>query len=92
MRQRTERLEKRIKSRHLNMPGGIAREFESLKAGDPRAIEMAVRFLEAAPWYFRAGYHPRAKRVARLPQYLTGTGTSTVARNCVTLPATYALQ
>lgn len=49
MRQRTDRLEKRIKSRQLNMPGGIAREFESLKAGDPTAIEMAVRFLEADP-------------------------------------------
>ncbi len=41
----------------LAFPGGLAREFERLRNGDPEAIELAVRYLEANPWYFRSGYH-----------------------------------
>jgi hypothetical protein len=41
----------------LAFPGGLAREFSLLAAGDETAIEMAVRFLEANPRYFRSGYH-----------------------------------
>jgi len=41
----------------LAFPGGLTRHFELLKADDPTAIEMSVRFLEANPWYFGSGYH-----------------------------------
>jgi hypothetical protein len=41
----------------LAFPGGLAREFELLRNGDREAIELAVRYLEANPWYFRSGYH-----------------------------------
>jgi hypothetical protein len=32
----------------LAFPGGLNREFELLRVGDPDALEMAVQFLEAA--------------------------------------------
>lgn len=41
----------------LAFPGGLSREFELLRLGDPTAIEMAIRYLEANPWYFRSGYY-----------------------------------
>jgi hypothetical protein len=41
----------------LAFPGGLSKELELLRDGEVTAIEMAIRFLEANPWYFRSGYH-----------------------------------
>ena len=41
----------------LAFPGGLTKEFELLRAGDVAAIEMAIRFLEANPRFFRSGYY-----------------------------------
>jgi hypothetical protein len=41
---------------HLAFPGGLTRNYELFKAGDPNALEEVVRFLEADPLFFRSGY------------------------------------
>ena len=40
----------------LAFPGGLEQEIDLLKRGDGQAVEMAVRYLEADPWFFRSGY------------------------------------
>ena len=40
----------------LAFPGGLDQELNLLKNGDLQAVEMAVRYLEADPWFFRSGY------------------------------------
>jgi hypothetical protein len=41
----------------LAFPGGLSREFDLLRIGDVTALEMAIQFLEANPWFFRSGYY-----------------------------------
>lgn len=41
----------------LAFPGGLAAHMEQLEAGNPLAGEMAIRYLESDPRYFRSGYH-----------------------------------
>lgn len=52
----------------LAFPGGLNRQFELLRTGDAEAIEMAVRYLEADPWYFRSGYY-KAEMLQLLKKY-----------------------
>lgn len=40
----------------LAFPGGLEQELSLLKSGETQAVEMAVRYLEADPWFFRSGY------------------------------------
>ena len=44
----------------LAFPGGLSTELRLLEEGNARAVEMAVQFLEANPWYLRSGYHKEA--------------------------------
>lgn len=40
----------------LAFPGGIARVYTDLAQGNAAAVEDAIRFLEADPYFFRSGY------------------------------------
>jgi hypothetical protein len=55
----------------LAFPGGIKTEIERLQNGDPGAIELAIEFLEADPYYFRSGYHKEELCKLLSKQYFT---------------------
>ena len=40
----------------LAFPGGLDKQQMQLDKLEPHAIEMAIQFLEADPWFFRSGY------------------------------------
>jgi hypothetical protein len=40
----------------LAFPGGLSQGFELLKAHDPNAIDTAIAYLIADPYFFRSGY------------------------------------
>jgi len=40
----------------LSIPGGEAYNLQQLKLGNPDAINMAIAFLQADPFFFRSGY------------------------------------
>lgn len=40
----------------LAFPGGLDRAMRRLKRLEPEAVEAAIQFLEAGPWFFRSGY------------------------------------
>ncbi len=40
----------------LAFPGGLEHFFKRLKRLEPSAIDEAIEYLEADPWYFRSGY------------------------------------
>ena len=40
----------------LAFPGGLKNGLDRLKRLEPDAVEVAVRFMVADPWFFRSGY------------------------------------
>ncbi|HLJ91293.1 MAG TPA: hypothetical protein VKZ53_31130 [Candidatus Angelobacter sp.] len=55
----------------LAFPGGLERALSLLRKGDPTGIEMAVRYLEDDPWYYRSGYL-KGEMIQRLRQFPLG--------------------
>jgi len=68
--------------RQACISGRAHREFELLRVGDITAIEMAIQFLEANPWYFRSGYH-KADILKMLRKHLLSDDQSARMRNLI---------
>ena len=63
-----------------HFPADWIRSSRGYGNGDPRAIQLAIAFLEADPWYLRSGYHKEVLCAMLTKQALTDDQCATLWR------------